>query len=244
MLIISKFKDYYDGIFAGQPDKSIVYNRVEENIEQQKVFDPYSRKWNDPQHQYYTEFKRISFTKDNSKGIRRYYRGTSNYTDWTLFLIGFAGKTYLMMRESIHKTLEETKTRFIYDIDEIRGISKEYNRLYYGYGIKNDDAAFENIINKWHDKMHLDLFEHIGAPVFIFTGQELIKNPNLKEINFANKFDPYTASQELYMYIDNHMRPKEDMVEISDEDKAKSRGFHDMSFKNRGKNPKRKKHRK
>ena len=92
--------------------------------------------------------------------------------------------------------------------------------------------------------MHLDLFEHIGAPVFIFTGQDLFKNPNLKEINFANKFDPYTASQELYMYIDNHMRPKEEMVEISDDDKAKSRGFHDMSFRNRGKDPKRKKHRK
>ena len=69
-------------------------------------------------------------------------------------------------------------------------------------------------------------------------------NPILKELGFSSHMDAFTAAQEIYMFVDTQLRPKEDIIEISDDAKAKSRGFHDMSFKNRGKKPKRRKHRK
>lgn len=84
-----------------------------------------------------------------------------------------------------------------------------------------------------------NIFRILQAPVFVqlnsrTTKDTLIVNPLLKEYNFVTVVDPYTAYQELSMYLGNILvEQKNPNVHISDELKAQSKGFDKWSFKKR-----------
>ena len=66
--------------------------------------------------------------------------------------------------------------------------------------------------------------------------REVAINPMLKPFGFQSIVDPFTAFQELSMYVSGVLGSTGvDMIQVSDEDMKYKKGFHDMSFKNRGK---------
>jgi hypothetical protein len=81
------------------------------------------------------------------------------------------------------------------------------------------------------------LFEKLYRPVFLIEADEddlliLEPNPNLRDFNFVKLIDPYTAYQEINMFLGSIMtRPEKPMLTISDKDKIQQHGFDKFSFK-------------
>lgn len=88
-------------------------------------------------------------------------------------------------------------------------------------------------------KDHTDLFTELDIPVFFFRNiwQErrtaFIANPKLSEYGFASAVDPWTAYQELSMFVGGVLpRQKQDTVEITDDRVIRdAKGHDDRSFK-------------
>jgi hypothetical protein len=94
------------------------------------------------------------------------------------------------------------------------------------------------------------IFLHFGAPILLikpeFAGKKtLVINPLLRPWNFASVIDPYSAYQELAMYVGNNMVCQKDPnPPIPDKIKVESKGFDNWSFrthKDDSKKPRKKK---
>jgi hypothetical protein len=111
-----------------------------------------------------------------------------------------------------------------------------------------------------HDGTELDddLHRELDTPVIalVLTGSRswlrrtqwvptIIRNPPLRSHGMASRVDPYTAWQELDMYLGNQLARQDDPTDrMSDAVKRQARGFTDMSFKRRpGTHPNRKRKR-
>ena len=238
MLIISKHKDFYDGIFAGEPDKSIVYNRKLEELTDQTLFDSTRRRYYQTGSikQYKYKFPLLIHIENHDASFRR------NYTEHQLCLLGFCGKTYIFSKKK-HNSIG-SEWEYIWDKAEIINTFASEKSYYYN----NRKEELLNLFNDWNGKLKYDIFRELGCPVFMFSieGHQatLTLNPILKDIDFHKVLNAYSVAQDIYMFVDTQLRPREEIIEVSDESKLKSRGFDDMSFKNRGKQPKRRKHRK
>lgn len=242
MKIISKHKDYYDSAIGLGIDETLVYIRntveikepqflIEEEIPPHNsscvansFLELHNSRWND-------------FTKE-SPAIR-------------YILVGFCGKTYVCAHIFWQ---EPKKDRYSYGMDD-------FNEYVYGREIlthsilhrylekTNGIVKMRNLLDKYHDNYQLDkLFRFYKAPVFAFSVDKKANwrhsrksialygqvNPSLKGLEFYKTMDPYTAFQEISMYLGGVLGSEEkSIIEISDEDKAKSRGFHGMSFRKR-----------
>jgi len=93
-------------------------------------------------------------------------------------------------------------------------------------------------------RIHENAFIKLGAPVFvIFKGWheniQVITNPMLKDYGFASLVDPYTAYQEISMYLGNQMAIQMNPnVKRTDNDIRDSKGFDNWSFRRHKKDPK------
>jgi hypothetical protein len=80
-----------------------------------------------------------------------------------------------------------------------------------------------------------------GAPVILYRNvyrnihtpdAETVLNPNLRDLGFQSQRDPFTAFQEIAMYVGGVMRtPERDTVQISDADRAAKHGMDRWSFR-------------
>ena len=71
----------------------------------------------------------------------------------------------------------------------------------------------------------LPYFQKHKAPVFLIGSRTLILNPCLKEYKFQQVKDPYSAFQDIFMYISGVLGVEsKKIVEISDKDKAEAKG--------------------
>lgn len=62
-------------------------------------------------------------------------------------------------------------------------------------------------------------------------GQKIVWNGNLKDFQFARIKDPYTAYQEISMYLGNMAFPNKPIPEIDDKTMAEIKGFNKFSFR-------------
>jgi len=87
-------------------------------------------------------------------------------------------------------------------------------------------ADTEEILRKYH------------TPVIHFRDRKTVKtnlieiNPRLNKLNFQSVVDPYTAFQEIEMFVGSQLAVQRDPeVHVSDEIKAESHGFNKWSFR-------------
>jgi hypothetical protein len=230
MKIISSFKDYYDNCQGYGFDPKLIYIRKTEHIvispdsELMKIFSGIRKK--------------ISLMPYISSPIIS--RG----------LVGFCGKLYpfweyngifyydpnKMQRALIDFTSSSDHNDRVDARKALRILNKE-RRLYTPWDI--EEFTIEGLTKFLHslnrkidDTVHI----HIKAPSFVIQLQlgalTLIVNPNLKEYNFPTQVDPYTAYQEISMYLGNNLAEQMDpLVKISDKLKAESKGFDKWSFR-------------
>ena len=219
MKIISKFKDFYDPVaYAMGVDSELMYIRKTGGLDKDETEALGIEK-----------HVRIEI---GSYGDPRPYPGDKKKLIYEIstFFVGFCGKTY-------HGIRVDTYTSKL-------GIGRSFDHeYYYGEDAKNFLKKFDNTNRYWRHlrakaaedfQFPQELFSEHNVPVFLGEYERgevhpdfvVYTNPNLSEVKFVKVIDPYTAFQELSMYLGGVLRKQEpDMVEVSEKDKLLQHGF-------------------
>jgi hypothetical protein len=239
MYIISKKKDYYDGV-AGSAgiDKTLVYDRQITELEDKDMpdffrkttfFNHFRGKDNNP-------FYRLS----NSHIKNEYF---NKYPRHSYFLIGFCGKLYAGFKlYSIDKNTTEYNnviTTITYDKDYM--IELFDGKTYHGHFEDNLNHVLQYDAMEWFREMktpcfvydqdsgldHIDL-KHYGRNYV----SKFIINPILKDYEFYKVFDTFQAFQEISMFIGGVLgRGEKEIIEVADKYKIGQHGFDKWSFR-------------
>lgn len=212
MRIISNFKDYYDGVAHQFFDKDLIYVRKEEII--------------------CDDIKEIS-KKLNlfSKDIRNptiHFCGT--FDSLYCSIIFFCGKSYPFYHNYYIDKIFFTKEEVL-----------EYSELAIGKRLYNwhDSSYKANEIFALSEKSS-NINTEYNSPIVVLTidrdnnynnKYKLIKNYNLSKFNFANIIDPYTAFQEIFMFMNSIYRNEKVIPEVDDKYKIQQHGFDKFSFR-------------
>ena len=216
MLIISKSHDYYDSVGKSKGvDKTIIYKRKEKVIRDERT------------QKAVRDLRLLNF----SNTLRHYTRKRNALSElsFRMIIVGFCGKFYPVVIRTSYKFDDVTKIsqpEYIYDTDLIDQLIEETRHNFF---FKTTLHDYKERIASTHFK---HLYESFKCPIVIFGSprgiQEdiVILNPLLKEINFMKVVDPYTAFQEIEMYISGALgAPPKPMVFISDKDRLLAHGF-------------------
>lgn len=221
MRIIADNRDYYDCIQTHGQDRSLVYFRKPEKVLLKQ------REWTFP----------------------------SLYSSWwfppievTQHIIGFCGKIYPMLEmhgyirnDPISKkcfTIEEVDTFVEEHATQSQKDSyygKNGRRWWRGYGKRRSEFAkfFKHCEKK--RESYAEMFTEKRCPVFVATtsnrNSKIIYNALLRPHDFVRIFDPYTAFQEISMFLGSMAMPEKAMPIISDELKIHTHGFDKWSFR-------------
>lgn len=237
MYIISKHKDYYDGVVGTMGiDKTIVYERTpiieEDPFKFPKPFTAISS-WNRRDR---TPFRSIK----SGYPIKR----DSMYNGSSPFIVGFCGKLYIgwkFYREIDIKqgilSYPELITSITYDVEFIKRHVEKSN----WHGKLLDDITY---ISNYKP---MELFRQLNVPIFIYDsdydrkflgtytrkGNEVfITNPSLKDYEFYKVQDSFAAFQEIQMFMGGVLGAGEkEIVEIEDKYKISQHGFDNKSFR-------------
>lgn len=224
MRIISKFHDYYDPIQSIGYDPELIYKRMERE-EEKSVLPPFSDS-------FLTAYDRWRFRfLGRGKGAMKLPPDTN------LFFVGFCGKFYVGMIQSVRNKGELcSKEYFFYNGKEAQNF-KHNKKEYKGLTLLGEPA-----VNPFAD--NIEPFRAINAPCFVihnFPFGRLAKrngsftvDPILRELQFYKVFDSYSAYQEIAMFLSGVLGwPENATVDISDTDMRDAKGFDDWSFKTR-----------
>lgn len=251
MRIISKYSDYYDSVMGSGYDPTLIFKRegaFDDPIESYVDFTEslratvdfterarYIAKKLNPEYFYVA----YGFFRDRSKKLhngriilerafRKHSKRNVDVVDTMFNVIGFCGKFYV--------TYE-----IAYYIGGRRGMYRvvnKNNKLFKKLDKKEQDQIVVNEVPDLIKGNPHDIFLYFNCPIFHLrqgkysNSVKITRNPILKDLGFAAILDPYTAYQELAMYMGSVFAPSEpDMVDISDKDLSESKGFDDWSFK-------------
>jgi hypothetical protein len=241
MKIISKFQDYYDIGLAYGIDPKCIYLR--ETIDIPKLEETVNKYDNGYKNNAILPLNDWSFIFWDKRILRKYFSIPVAY-------VIFCGKMYFGFKvedkwywnfESFDKTMMSLKDKEIVNY---------YNSKSYRFDKKTRREKFRDAFDKaiktstenskvWENinienNSPIVLVEHITYRArTTLSLTTFVKNPCLKDYNFASAVDPYTAFQEISMYFTNILGiPENTMVEISDKDKIAERGFNEKSFRN------------
>lgn len=229
MYIISKQKDYYDGVVGTMGiDKTIVYERKIIEIEDQTKFPKTFQGKSFWHRQHTNHFLNLEWYDTDSK----------KYEACSSFIVGFCGKLYLGWKFYYivnNRYNNELKTDIIYGFENAK---KHLIKNRWNTNIV-DDIEYIQHYNP------IELFREINAPIFIYDSDferfdlkqyrshsKFIINPILKDYEFYKVIDTYTAFQEIQMFISGVLGIGEsEIVEIEDKYKIPQHGFDKWSFR-------------
>lgn len=230
MLIVSKHRDYYDSAVGLGIDKTIVYERHLKTIELPDDILLATTI------NYFEDF-----TSNYGSRIPK-NKYASGY-----FIIGFCGKLYIGFKFTKENNTNVPNplynTKIIYDIEEARkffDFKKNEHKKWYWSGESNEERL-NNFILKIKSIDPIEWFRKFNTPIFVignnnnvvnhnYNSSSLKKvtiNPILKDYDFAKKFDPYSAFQEIQMFISGVLGTNKDGVDIkmSEKQKVQQYGF-------------------
>lgn len=221
--IFSKFSDYYDSAMAYGQDPAIAYRR-----ETRAITAPTS--WVPP-------LKEIL-------GFRS--AGRLDEVDLRLCLIGFCGQGHFAwFPRSLNFTAEyfgtDSTNRPRISEKEVLARLEAYNlSLTYTYWSIRDPWLKAHVTTE-PIKLDPAWFHEIDAPVFItHLGNyrngfkcPLIVNPRMATLGFESRVDPFTAFQEIAMFLGHQLAPEDNAPRTVGDDKviAASKGFDEQSFR-------------
>tara|TARA_Y100000310_G_scaffold345710_1_gene468647 strand:+ start:5529 stop:6296 length:768 start_codon:yes stop_codon:yes gene_type:complete len=248
MRIISKHSDYYDGVRAYGADPKLVYVRKLE------VINP---TWQTPLPDEIRQNVPLGFAKIPTLEYRPFGSLRSVRTGYVS--IGFCGKLYTVLEwrgkyyhhpEDILKAMLKRETIHTPDgrsFTNEPAIPKEHANTVRRQKFRGDNYHFpfntkgwEHWCERYQGKVIGDApFILLGAPVYSYENpgggynRTFTINPTLKEFGFPRLVDPWTAWQELSMYIGNNLAQElQGMDQICDEDMAAMKGFgHKYAFR-------------
>ena len=230
MKIISQHRDYYDGARGYGIDPKLVYLRHRQEFDPRDVHVPLTPT------QHIPSFHHGRYWSDNCTGY---------------VCVAFCGKLYTILefRGRFYQTPEEIirileRRRYA---TEPAVLSKRDAKNLRGEKIHSRSQHYPFNQHGWEEwcKLHQakdigdDPFIKMGSPVYSFEnygrrhGRKVVVNPSLKDYMFQRIMDPWTAFQELSMYIGNNLAKElQGHDQISDEDMAAMKGFgHKYAFR-------------
>lgn len=262
MRIISKFKDYYDGAQGYGQDPKLVYVRETKAVKiDRSVALPY---WRVPNAFPRTDAAERAVIGFCGRLYPFYVYGLGEKTCWTLDALisaieddiadpyrAYNRPTLEKHLSDLHERGSKFRRKWVYLGDD-RGRTPKLNQDTWAKWLDQDpptlDDAFFRYIKapvyywgpdrrdhpfqvEWFDKEHLH-----GRAWHSKYDRHVLVNPNLSLGGFAKIVDPWTAYQEVSMYLGNNLVEQRDPeVHVPDKIKAESRGFGDMSFRKRKK---------
>jgi hypothetical protein len=233
MRIISHIHDYYDSVMRMDEDRELIYLRREKYVDKAAY-----------------RFPICGGADVVASRIESKWMHVEDYT------LGFCGKIYgvlkLVKKHRINSPNEVVA--FCYNIDEADAFIKthfkeEQVEIYLG---KHDNWSWRRIQSKWtyhhNRKMFVKFFSDIEekknkyeklfldneAPIFVAKhggAHGVTWNAMLKPFEFYRIMEPYTAYQEISMYLGGLAAPQKKMPDISDEDMRDIKGFDKWSFR-------------
>lgn len=221
MKIISKFKDYYDGVASYGIDKSKIFIRNTELIDHD-----FSK---DFRYKYNSKFDIIGFCGKLYPFISYIPFNQDCFNDM------------LSNRDIKKRVLYNDIIK--YDLIEEKKEDYLYNTNYFYKKKKREKKNINKLINFINDytnnKELLDLFIKYKTPIFWYgfssrNGNILI-NPPLKKLGFQTMIDPVTAFQQIEMFLGNELATEyQGNVPVgNDEVVGNSKGFDRYSFRNK-----------
>ncbi len=234
MYIISKHKDYYDGV-AGTTgiDKTIVYDRKIIEVDE-KNYPKIFQKYNPITNEVASPFRKLS-NVSVKKELRVVYEHIAP------FIIGFCGKIYVGWKlHSVDKSKTYNGNKLItvitYDNDNVKKL------VDHTYGSSNINDNLNYILT--YDP--IDIFRKHNIPVFVYDSDYkryyvtkhyhnnpiFLINPLLKEYRFFRVFNAFQAFQEIEMFLSGVLGNKEkEIVDVLDKYKIAQHGFDKWSFR-------------
>jgi hypothetical protein len=227
MLIVSKHKDFYDGVAGSMGiDKTIVFNRemlvFEKDEDLPKIF---KGSWRD---------------NNAFHNINLYDVKSNKYGKISTFIVGFCGKLYVgwkLYNKSDNRYGYDFPIEISYDFDLVKN-----NLNHRRWNNSNFVDDYNYIVN--YDP--IELFRKYNTPIFIIDWDYqrvsvvgygnnkvvFIVNPILNEYVFYKIFDSFTAFQEIQMFISGVLGTNQkNIVEIDDKHKIVQHGFDKWSFR-------------
>jgi hypothetical protein len=225
MRIISEFKDYYDVVQSTGQDQGLIYLRKP---------DKYPKKESEP---YRWPFPALCEANRNL-----------NYGLYIIeFIVGFCGKIYPALKfcRSTDRGSVEACCHNINDVYDFMNNNFRKKELiniwdgnyykFYSTGKKSCEKFFEECEKKQNS--YKELFMEHHCPIFVakyhgrYGNKSITYNGSLRETEFFKVFDPYTAFQEISMYVSNMAVPLKEIPKIPDKTLAEAKGFDKYSFR-------------
>jgi hypothetical protein len=146
-------------------------------------------------------------------------------------LVGFCGRWYPCIEVLIGEqsdlaySFESLRTLSPSYRQELAAAQKRKQRFGRRWRRRDDKKDFLNRQPSHHDAVFLEL----GAPVllaFVKSGKLRIEtNPNLKDLQFYKVVEPFTAFQEISMYLGNQLARQQDPENVPDKYRIEQHGF-------------------
>lgn len=239
MRIISKYHDYYDSVRQYGIDPKLVYTREEVTISASYNKLPTRlRKMIDDQPSYLAD------------AVLRQIRNKF-HNDQSIYpaIVCFCNKVYPMFRTSI-------SNEYCHSIEEVIAVVKksdhpnkksilekitkrpdchreawQYDKAYM------NTSSWPLYLNRHKWELEDEVFVELGVPYFALEenyskGIVLTLNPRLLTYGFQRLVDPYTAYQQVSMFVGNNLVKQMDPnINITNNDRRDSAGFDKWSFR-------------
>jgi hypothetical protein len=231
--IISKFRDYYDSVQAHGQDPTLVYRRTTQEFAPQ------------PHLFRHGDLYRIAISAPHSHR-------------WQVFgwLVVFCGRLYPVWKCEEHWCLDANEVA-LYLHDYWARNPKSY---YPGSDDFEETGRYRLDIHGHRTRLGVcrvdidgflrqfsgfqvgpSIHQEFGAPVLLvccmsdWSSEEIkvVANPRLQELRFFTKVEPYTAYQEIAMYLGNELAQPDIAPQAvgDDETLARAKGFDEQSFR-------------
>ena len=98
----------------------------------------------------------------------------------------------------------------------------------------------QSIFTRWSYAADVEKMRSLKAPAFLWAAwlrrnwndkTNMRLNPRLSDFGFARVLDPFTAYQELRMWLSNLTNPEKPIPYVSDQDMLLAKGFDKFSFR-------------
>ena len=234
MFIISKKKDFYDGV-AGTVgiDKTIIYNRNVIDVEEKDIPVFFKKKRFDINGTHNTIISNLSRNK-----LKKEFQ--KKYVDYSHFVVGFCGKLYVgwkLYSEEKLRLNTNIITEITDDVDFVNSLveSNKWN------------GNFVENVNKVKQSDAMQLFREFNSPIFLYDSNTSIKkygtfsiksnakffiSPILADYEFFKVFNTFQAFQEIQMFLGGVLGSGEkEIAEVADKYKIQQYGFNKYSFR-------------
>jgi hypothetical protein len=250
MKIHSKFNDYYDSAMAHGVDDHLHWIR---NVEEINLATP-AGSWSKERG---LAEKYPFFVTDIYKEAPVPLQTRPNWnSNWALKFVGVCGKIYPVYEYMKYNSHQDNEYFYAYTVDDvvkvITACEPEKLKMFMRKQTKKtiwfsrEEFVYGTVCRYLDKYSGSDLFDEYfvehNTPVFVIdpdaqkSGKArkavLYLNAELKPLAFAKVMDPYTAYQEIEMYMSGILGLTEpDIVNVQDRYLAESKGFDKWSFK-------------